>query len=127
MLTTVVRANDIRVSETPNAVMTTLASPSLNGTQGLSMWRVRAREGVVGRVHAFDSEQIWTLVCGRASFLVEGETFSLAPGDTIHLAANATRQMMIAADAEFIVTGHGAAKVIAHGSASDGITPPWIR
>lgn len=127
MPTAVTRAVDVRISETPNAVMTTLASPTLGGTQDMSLWRVQARAGTVGPVHTFDTEQIWTLVSGDALFVVDGETFALNAGDTIHLAAHATRQMNIAADAEFIVSGYGSAKVTAPGTDSDGITPPWIR
>jgi quercetin dioxygenase-like cupin family protein len=127
MVAAVTRSSDVRASETPNAVMTTLASPSLCGTRDLSLWRVHARAGAVGPVHVFDSEQIWTLVSGEASFIVDGETFALDAGDTIQLAANVTRQMNIAADAEFIVSGYGSAKATTPGSGTDGITPPWIR
>ncbi len=127
MVAAVTRSSDVRTSETPNAVMTTLASPSLSGTEDLSLWRVCAQAGAVGPVHAFDSEQIWTLMTGEASFIVDGETIALDAGDTIHLAAHATRQMTIAVDAEFIVSGRGSAKATTPGSDTDGITPPWIR
>jgi quercetin dioxygenase-like cupin family protein len=123
----VVRSTDVRVSETPNAVMTTLASPTLAGTHDLSVWRVRARAGVAGPVHAFDSEQVWTLVSGAASFVLEGETLALDAGDTIFLAGHVMRQMVIAADAEFIVAGFGTAKATTPAEASGGVTPPWIR
>lgn len=127
MAAAVTRSSDIRTSETPNAVMTTLASPSLSGTRDLSLWRVHAKAGAVGPINAFDSEQIWTLMTGEASFVVDGEMIALGEGDTIHLAATATRQMTIAADAEFIASGYGSAKVTAPGADSDGMTPPWIR
>lgn len=127
MHASVIRASDVRISETPNAVMTTLASPTLGGTRDLSLWRVHARAGVVGPVHAFDTEQIWTLMTGEASFAVAGETFALNAGDTLCVAAHVTRQMTIKMDAEFIVSGHGSAKATTPGAESEGVTPPWIR
>ena len=36
----VVRAADTRRTETPNATMTTLASPTLGASGGLSLWQV---------------------------------------------------------------------------------------
>ena len=44
MITTV-RAGENRRTETPNATMTTLASPTLGSTAGLSMWQVEMAAG----------------------------------------------------------------------------------
>ena len=48
MATSLVRAGQARRTETPNALMTTLASPSQGPTAGLSMWRVEMRAGQQG-------------------------------------------------------------------------------
>ena len=62
MATSLVRAGQARRTETPNALMTTLASPSQGPTAGLSMWRVEMRAGQQGPPHAFDTEQVWHLL-----------------------------------------------------------------
>ena len=48
MATSLVRAGQARRTETPNALMTTLASPSQGPTAGLSMWWVEMRAGQQG-------------------------------------------------------------------------------
>lgn len=94
---TVVRSADRRRTETPNAVMTTLASPTLGGA-GAALWRVEMNPGAVGPVHAFDVEQIWTFLSGGAVIELDGEKLSVGPGDTAIVPAAAVRR--IAADAE---------------------------
>lgn len=127
MQSPVMRSREALVSETANAVMTTLASPATSGTHGLSLWRVEAVAGAAGPLHTFDSEQIWTVVRGRSSFRVEGETFVLDAGDTIHLGPNLARQITFDTDSEFIVSGLGSARARTPDTGPDGITPPWIR
>ena len=58
MAASLVRAAQARRTETPNALMTTLASPSQGPTAGLSMWLVEMRAGQQGPAHVFDTEQI---------------------------------------------------------------------
>lgn len=126
MGTSVIRAEAVRVTTSPNAVMTTLASPTLSGSDGMSMWRAEFKAGASGPVHAFDSEQLWTLLSGEASFTVGDEEYQLAAGDTIQLAADVERQVRALTDVEFVVTGRGTAKVDAHGFPAHGQTPAWI-
>jgi quercetin dioxygenase-like cupin family protein len=115
-----------RITETPNATMTTLASPSLNGTQDLSLWRVAITAGKEGPVHVFDSEQIWTLLSGAVTFEVEGDRFQLGPGDTIRIAGMATRQLRAQTDAIFLVCGYGGAMVVSGAPGGQSMTPVWI-
>ena len=61
----VVRNANIRRTQTPNATMTTLASPTLGATEGLSLWKVEMAAGASGPRHVFDSEQLWTVQAGR--------------------------------------------------------------
>lgn len=114
-----------RTTQTPNATMTTFASPS-QGSSGLSLWRVAMEAGAQGPLHVFDSEQIWTAVTGSASVELAAETFALTAGDTIVLPAGVSRR--ITADGEFtaIVAGHGTAEVSVVGAESGRGTPPWI-
>lgn len=114
-----------RTTETPNAVMTTFASPS-QGSSGLSLWRVTMKGGAQGPLHVFDSEQIWTAVTGTASVEVAGETVELSAGDTVVLPAGASRRISAAGDFTAIVAGHGTAEVSVVGEESGRGTPPWI-
>lgn len=113
-----------RCTETPNAVMTTLASPTLGATRELALWRVRMAAGAVGPEHAFDSEQVWTVVAGAARVTVDGEEVTLAAGDTIVLPAGATRRVAVDAPFEALVAGSAGARATAAGH--DGAIPPWI-
>src|SRR5881227_2641244 len=92
MITTV-RAGENRRTETPNATMTTLASPTLGSTAGLSMWQVEMAAGARGPLHVFDSEQVWTVLEGELSVALDDEHCELSAGDTIVLAAGVQRQI----------------------------------
>ena len=116
---------ETRKTETPNAVMTTLASPTQGGA-GQAVWRVDMRAGAAGPPHAFDTEQVWTVLEGGATIELGGETLTVAPGDTVVLPADVPRRVL--AD-----SGTGLAAIVAApagGSAStpDGtrVVPAWI-
>lgn len=47
-MTVVIRKSERRRTETPNAVMTTHASPTLGESSELSMWQVQMKEGNPG-------------------------------------------------------------------------------
>jgi quercetin dioxygenase-like cupin family protein len=83
---------ETRRTETPSAVMTTLASPTQGGA-GQAVWRVDMKPGAAGPPHAFDAEQIWTLLDGGASIELGGETIVLAAGDTVVLPADVPRRV----------------------------------
>lgn len=121
-----VRSANARRSETPNATMTTLASPTLGPTGGLSLWQVEMAAGASGPRHVFDSEQLWTVREGRIVVDVAGETCTLEEGDTLLLAAAAERQIHATTDALILVCGHGDATVSVPGETSSRGTPPWI-
>jgi len=89
---TVIRRAESRRTETPNAVMTTLASPSLGGA-GHAVWRVDMNPGQTGPLHAWDTEQVWTILEGAAAVELAGETLAVGPGDTLIIPADAPRQV----------------------------------
>jgi quercetin dioxygenase-like cupin family protein len=122
----VIRAADTRRTETPNAAMTTLASPTLGDTGGLSLWLVEMSAGASGPRHVFDSEQLWTLQHGRVVVDLAGQRHELEPGDTIVLPAGAERQIHAATDARLLVCGHGRATASVPGEATPRGTPAWI-
>ena len=126
MATTLVRAAQARRTQTPNALMTTLASPSQGPTAGLSMWLVEMRAGQQGPAHVFDTEQIWHLIEGEVEVTVNAGKLVLGPGDTVVLPAGAERQVSARADAQLIVCGRGDAVVRVPGEAGPRGTPPWV-
>ncbi|MFJ7420552.1 cupin domain-containing protein [Streptomyces uncialis] len=121
----VIRHAESRRTETPNAVMTTLASPTQGGTQ-LALWRVDMRPGAAGPLHVFDVEQVWTVVRGGASVELGVEQLVVVPGDTVLMPPAVPRR--VSADP---VLGFGAivaASPGAHASAPDGTgrtVPGW--
>jgi quercetin dioxygenase-like cupin family protein len=125
-MATLITRDDVRVTTSPNAVMTTLASPTLAGTEALSVWRVAMPAGNAGPVHTFDSEQVWSLLSGEAAITAGDERIVLQAGDTVRLPAGELRQVSAVQDVEFLVFGSGSAVVTAPGHPASGKTPPWI-
>lgn len=127
MSATVITRADARVTETPNAVMTTLASPTQGGTS-VSLWRTAMRPGQCGPVHTFDVDQVWHLLEGSAVVDVEGQAIDLSPGDTIVIPREAPRQVSTSGGALFVVSGKGAGRATPVTSDGPGeqVNPPWI-
>jgi quercetin dioxygenase-like cupin family protein len=123
---TVTRRTESRRTETPNAVMTTLASPTQGGAQ-LAVWRVQMRAGQQGPAHMFDSQQVWTALAGAATVELAGERIRLAAGDTLVIAPTIVRR--IGADAgtrfEAIVASAAGARAALEDGTDRGV-PAWI-
>ncbi len=122
----IVGADERRRTETPNATMSTLASPTLGPTVGLSLWQVEMSAGARGPEHAFDSEQAWTVLAGELIVTLAGENATLGPGDTVVLPGGTERQLAARTDVRALVCGHGNATVRVPGEAATRGTPPWI-
>jgi quercetin dioxygenase-like cupin family protein len=88
----VIRNAQRRRTETPNAVMTTLASPTQGGA-GIAVWRVDMLPGQAGPLHAIDAEQIFTVLEGGASVLLGPDTIAVGPGDTLVMPADVPRRI----------------------------------
>jgi quercetin dioxygenase-like cupin family protein len=88
----VIRRTESRRTETPNAVMTTLASPTQGGA-GQAVWRVDMNPGQTGPRHAIDTEQVWTVLAGAATVELDGETLTIESGDTLVIPADAPRRL----------------------------------
>jgi quercetin dioxygenase-like cupin family protein len=121
-----VHAAERRRTETPNATMTTLASPTLGPTAGLSLWQVEMEPGIVGPLHTFDSEQIWTVLDGELTITIAGTPTDLTPGDTIVMPATLERQVHARTPARLIVCGHADAVAAVPGEEATRRTPAWI-
>jgi quercetin dioxygenase-like cupin family protein len=121
-----VRSSSMRRTETPNAVMTTLASPTQGPTDQLSLWRVEMQAGQQGPRHVFDSEQVWHVLAGELDVTLGDQTARLRAGDAVVLPAKAERQISAVTAIELIACGHGSAVVSAPDEDAPRGTPPWI-
>ena len=121
-----VRASQARRTETPNAQMTTLASPSQGATAQLSMWLVDMRAGQQGPLHVFDVEQIWHVLQGQVEITIDADPAILGPGDTLVLAAGSQRQVSALTDVRLAVCGRADTAVYVPGEATSRAAPPWI-
>lgn len=88
----VIRNADSRRTQTPNALMTTLASPTQGGASQV-VWRVDMSPGQAGPRHAIDAEQVWTVLDGAAAVELDGEALAVAPGDTLVIPADVPRRL----------------------------------
>jgi quercetin dioxygenase-like cupin family protein len=136
---TLVRNADRRRTETPNGVMTTLATPAQGGTEGLAVWRVDWTAGRTGPLHAFDTEQVWTVLDGTVTVDLDGRKLEAGPGDTVVLPAGLPRQMTADGGFTAIVAAHAGclaydpdavvddAKCELAPQGDERIVPPWAR
>lgn len=83
-----------RTSETPNAQLASLATPSQGSTE-LSAWRVTMQPGAQGPVHMIDREQIWMPLTGSLEFTVDGESTVVGPGQAAILPVGEVRQVKV--------------------------------
>ena len=121
----VIPAADARRTSTPNATMTTYASPS-QGRSTQALWRVEMVPGAAGPRHTMNCEQIWTTQDGAAQVTVGESRHDLTPGDTVVIPAGAVRQVIADPVHGFtaIVTGTGGA--LATADDRDAVVPPWM-
>ena len=103
--------------ETPNAVMCTLAAPSL-GTADLAVWTVEMRAGQAGPLHTADQEQVWVMLAGTLA--INGVEHP--EGSTAVIAAGRERQIEARTAARALVASRGNATVVT----AEGARPlPW--
>lgn len=123
---TPIRAGGERRTETPNGIMTTLASPTQGQTMALSLWRVEMHKGHRGPRHVVDVEEVWHVLHGEVAITVGEETIELADGDTLVIPENVARHIAATADAIMLVCGFGDALVTTIDEPTTPGTPPWI-
>jgi len=120
----IVRATQRRTSTTPNATMTTLASPSLGSAES-SLWLVDMPAGIRGPEHSFAGEVLWSLTAGSGTVRVDGVDHPLEAGDTVVIPAGELRQFTAGS------TGFSGVVTVREGEAflGDGSSagvPPWV-
>jgi len=118
------RAGSARRTETPNALMTTFASPTQGDARVLSLWQVEMRQGQCDSDHTVDSEQIWHVTSGALAIAVERESVRLTAGDTLVVPEVLPRHVTALTDVTAVVCGFGDAVVAGPGDV--GSTPRWI-
>jgi quercetin dioxygenase-like cupin family protein len=121
-----IKRADARTTVTPNATMTTLASPTLGATSGRSLWRVDMTAAATGPRHVFDTEQIWTVIDGHAVIEIDAIAHSLHAGDTLVIPAEAERQVHATTACRMLVTGDATAHASVPGESESRGTPAWI-
>lgn len=117
-----VRPADAIVHETPNAVMTTYAAPSLGATE-LAVWRVDMEPGAQGPEHTVDHEQVWLMLEGRAEVQLAGQALAAAAGDALVLPADTPRRISAPDGLAAVVST--AAGASAHTAAQGARPLPW--
>jgi quercetin dioxygenase-like cupin family protein len=121
-----VKRGDARTATTPNATMTTLASPTLGATSGRSLWLVDMTAGATGPMHVFDTEQIWTMIDGQAAIEIDGAAHRLDAGDTLVIPGGGQRQVHATTACRMVVTGDATATASIPGESESRGTPAWI-
>jgi quercetin dioxygenase-like cupin family protein len=81
-----------RVTETPNATMNSLATPSLGSTE-LCAWRVTMAADTEGPAHVIDREQVWMPLTGSLAVTVDDRTTVVATGQSAIIPAGETRRI----------------------------------
>ena len=121
-----VKRTDARTTTTPNATMTTLASPTLGATNGRSLWLVDMTADATGPMHVFDTEQIWTVIDGHVTIEIDDVPHSLDAGDTLVIPGASRRQVHATTACRMLVTGDATATASIPGESESRGTPAWI-
>lgn len=133
----VIKAAQSRRTQTPNAAMTTLASPTL-GNASQALWRVDMDAGQSGPLHEIDAEQVWAVLDGGATVQIGAELLTVERGDAVVIPAGLPRRITAHAHAGFtaIVTGPAGLRAWAVRDPDDGrdcavpagekVIPAWV-
>jgi quercetin dioxygenase-like cupin family protein len=113
-----------RVHETPNATMTTLASPTLNGAD-IAVWRVRMDAGAAGPLHDVDVDQVLTVEAGEAEIDLGGARSVVHAGETALLPAGTPRKVRAAGDSVMQALVVSRPNATASTSARGDVPLPW--
>lgn len=116
------RSSDAPVHPTPNAMMRTLAAPSLGAT-ALSVWEVVMAAGAAGPAHRVDAEQVWVVLEGRLRVELDGRVLEPAAGDALTLPAAAERRILATKAVRALVSSPAAPTVTTAGG--DARPLPW--
>lgn len=126
MSTPLITQNRTRITTTPNATMTTFASPILSGTAAISVWQTSMHAGAQGPLHSFDTDQVLVITSGTLSVSVEGTCIEMSEGCGLTIAPGHFRQISAVSDCTFMVTATSPTLVTVSGESAPRLTPAWI-
>lgn len=121
----IITADARRLTTTPNATMTTLASPTL-GNAGSAVWTVQMNPNAEGPEHAFEGEVIWAVTCGEANLFCEAGVTLLSAGDTAVLPGQLMRRFVAGPDGFEAVVATSAPGMVRRGDDGSLAVPPWV-
>lgn len=121
----VIRHTEARRTATPNAVMTTLASPT-QGDASYAVWRVDMAPGQAGPLHTFAVEQIYTVLDGAATVEIDDSQTRLGAGDTVVLPGGLPRRFAADPDTGVVAIMAGAPGRAALPDGTDRGVPAWV-
>ncbi|MFJ7154391.1 VOC family protein [Streptomyces sp. NPDC101118] len=121
----VLTLTDENAIETPNARMTTHASPS-RGSSELSAWTVTMTAGQAGPDHSVSREQVWTVTSGALEVVSGDRKERVAAGQTLVLSPGAVRRIEAPEDVTAYVVMRADGVVAVPGT--EGTRPlPWAE
>jgi quercetin dioxygenase-like cupin family protein len=112
-------AADAPRHQTPNAVMRTLAAPSL-GARELSVWEVVMTAGQRGPQHTADREQVWIVLEGELRVQLDEHDLTVRTGDVLRVPAGTERRIAATLPARALVASPAAPMV----TTTDGQSRP---
>lgn len=115
------------IIETPNATMRTLASPTQHQS-ALAVWEVMLLPGASGPEHWMDADQVYVVLAGTLSVMVDGATEVAGPDDSIFVPRDAFRQIANAGDVPLtVVVSMPAGGQVSTPTGSHHGELPWAR
>lgn len=121
----IVAAGDRRVTTTPNATMTTIASPTLGQCAG-SLWWVEMNPGAENPEHAFEEEVVWAVTRGEATVWIGDESHTLSAGDTAVLPAHKMRRIVAGSQGFTAIASTPKPTMVSRADGLPAVVPPWI-
>lgn len=119
-----------RSTTTPNATMTTLASPTLGGAHA-SVWLVEMPGGATGPAHAFAGELVWAITRGTARLTTGDperpvEAVDLRAGDTVVLPGGELRRFAAGPDGFSAMVAAAAPGEVTRAGGEPAGVPAWV-
>lgn len=123
----VVRSGDAPISETPNGVMRTLASPSRDGS-AIAVWDVTLQPGARGPEHRIHVDQVYVVLFGTLAVSVDGIDETAASGDSVVIPGGTLRRIANAGEGPVTaVVSMPAGGQVSTPSGSHSGELPWAR
>lgn len=121
------RLVNAQISETPNGVMRTLASPSRDGS-AIAVWDVTLQPGASGPEHRIHVDQVYVVLSGTLAVAIDGIDETASSGDAVVIPGGALRRIATAGgDGVTAVVSMPAGGQVSTPSGSHSGELPWAR